>query len=146
MEQYITLRQQSPSDYWLLENANDATLDALTASGAQVAINVFKGSDTTQTPAIQGTLTVGMIVVKESLLGGDLDPSFPSQMPFYLYGTSQQQHVEHMLLCAPVPSYNQQLNSDQVKLDLATSLAESDLATGVCAVFNTVFEQAMQPM
>lgn len=146
MEQYVELREQSPNDYWLLENANAATLDDLIAPGAQFAINVFKGSDTTQVSVFQSMLTVGKIIVNKSLLGGDLNSSFPSQMPFYLYGTSLQQHIEHILVSAPASSYNQQLNSDQVTLSLDNLVTESDLETGVCAVFNTVFEQAMQPM
>ncbi|CAG5158148.1 uncharacterized protein ALTATR162_LOCUS5007 [Alternaria atra] len=85
MQQYAAQRKENPNDYFLLENATDAILDDLTASGSQIAISVFKESDTTQKPVIQGTLTIGDLIVKKSLLGGALDPTFPSQMPFHLY-------------------------------------------------------------
>lgn len=146
MGQYQSLRNQNPNAYYLLENVDDATLDDLTKAGSSIGINIFTGSDTTAAPVLTGTLTIGEIVVQKSLLGGDLASTFPTEMPFYLYGTTSQQHIEHILVAASIPYYNQQLNSDQVKLQLDTELTADQLATGVCAVLSTVYEQAMQPM
>lgn len=71
------------------------------------------------------------------------DPVYPrNTTPFYLYGTPQQQHVEHMLLRAP----NAQLASDQVTLtlDKGVTLSREQLARGVL-VYVSRPERAMQP-
>jgi len=62
-------------------------------------------------------------------------------MPFYLFGTEQQQHIDHMLLKAP----NAQLTAEQVSLDLGgQSLTADQLEKGVL-VFLDRHEIAMQP-
>ncbi|CAE6425005.1 unnamed protein product [Rhizoctonia solani] len=72
-----------------------------------------------------------------------LDPSFPEHMYFYLYGTKEQQHIEHML----VSSKNVQLTSDQVKLNLSHgTLSEADLAKGLVVRLDNVHENIVLPM
>jgi hypothetical protein len=58
-------------------------------------------------------------------------------MPFYLYGTSSQAHIDHVLFTSP----NAQLNSDQVTLQLASELDMKEL---YCCRLQLP-EQAMQP-
>ena len=64
-------------------------------------------------------------------------------MPFYLYGSLTQPHIDHMLLLAP----NIQLSagSIELKLNSGSSVTDADLAKGVIAVAQDVRERAMQP-
>lgn len=58
-------------------------------------------------------------------------------MPFYLYGTESQQHIDHVLFTSP----NVQLNSDQVELQTTSKL---DMKEPYCCRLQLP-EQAMQP-
>jgi hypothetical protein len=69
---------------------------------------------------------------------GDYSKRF---MPFYLYGTFDQQHIDHMLLKAP----NAQLSADQVNLRVEPPLTSDHLARGVIVRLNRS-EKAMQPI
>ncbi|QRV81993.1 pyridoxal-dependent decarboxylase domain protein [Ceratobasidium sp. AG-Ba] len=64
-------------------------------------------------------------------------------MYFYLYGTPEQQHIEHLLVSAE----NVQLTSDQVQLILTEGgqLSNGDLAKGVIVRFEDVREQTVLP-
>lgn len=57
-------------------------------------------------------------------------------MPFYLYGTSSQAHIDHVLFTSP----NAQLNSDQVTLQLESGL---DMTKSYCCRLQLP-EEAMQ--
>lgn len=81
------------------------------------------------------------IIKKRPLDSKDLDSSYPKSMPFYLYGSNAEMHLEHALLLAP----NIQLSAGKVSGSFDTPLTDSDLATGLIAVATSVHEQAMQP-
>jgi hypothetical protein len=63
-------------------------------------------------------------------------------MPFFLYGTGKQLHIDHVLLASP----NVRLSADQVELSdslhLGSNWTESSC---VIAHFKDVSEQSMQP-
>jgi hypothetical protein len=66
------------------------------------------------------TLSNIQVVKERSLKSCYRDQQFPeSCMPFYLFGTSQEQHIEHMLLRAP----NVQISADRVHLDVQPPLS-----------------------
>ena len=79
------------------------------------------------------------IVRKRSLDTEDLDSTYPELMPFYLYGTDQQQHIDHMLLFAP----NIQVTSGNVTLN--PPLSGDLLGKGVIAIAQNVHERSQQP-
>ena len=62
-------------------------------------------------------------------------------MPFYLYGTTQQPHIDHMLLFAP----NIQITSGNVTFSSSPQLNATQLAQGVIAIAQNVRERAQQP-
>lgn len=62
-------------------------------------------------------------------------------MPFYLYGTESQRHIDHMLLCAP----NTDLSSESVVLELDQQPSADQLSKGLL-LFIDRHEEAMQPM
>ncbi|KAK0123880.1 hypothetical protein ONS95_008875 [Cadophora gregata] len=88
------------------------------------------------------TVTTKHVVKSRPLNTSYLDPTYPSDfMPFYLYGTSTEQHIDHMLLRAP----NVQLSAENIKLELDNSLSEEQLARGPILCFKNVHEESMQP-
>jgi hypothetical protein len=65
-------------------------------------------------------------------------------MPFYLYGTGQEIHVDHVLVHAP----NAQLSAGEVTVELlqgSMSVFASGLKDGLIAVADTIPEHLMQP-
>lgn len=72
------------------------------------------------------------------------DDSYHSEFtPFYLYGTSGQKHIDHMLLRAP----NLQISADQVSLDLGNyKLSAADLGNGLIICATNARESTMQPL
>lgn len=84
------------------------------------------------------------IVRRRSLDSRLLDDRYPTLMPFYLYGTKEQLHIDHILLCSP----NVQLSSDMVKLDIpdyGDIDLDEELEEGLIAVMDDVRESVMQP-
>jgi hypothetical protein len=73
-----------------------------------------------------------------------LDMHYPEFMYFYLYGTPDQQHIEHLLVSAK----NVQLTSDQVQLALSNGvkLSPDDLAKGVIIRLEDVREETVLPV
>lgn len=61
-------------------------------------------------------------------------------MPFYVYGTPEEQHIEHMLLRAP----NAQITLESVKLDIVPALTPEQLARGAILHIDRP-ERALQP-
>jgi len=91
-------------------------------------------------------LTNGRVIKSRSLDPEWLDQEYPDRMPFYLYGSLDDEvHLEHILRKHP----NAQLSSSNVKLDLkydhTSPVFGEKLKGGVIAVLDWVFERAMHP-
>jgi hypothetical protein len=74
-----------------------------------------------------------------------LDPAYPSNMPFYLYGTAQEMHIDHVLLRVP----NAQLSAGEVIVEpLEGNRAGffAGLKGGLIAVADAIPEFLMQPL
>lgn len=81
------------------------------------------------------------VVKRRSLDTEDLESTYPTLMPFYLYGTPEQAHIDHMLLFAP----NIQLSAGVVGVELSPPLTAAQLAEGAIAVAQNIHEASMQP-
>lgn len=81
------------------------------------------------------------VIKKRSLDTEDLDASYPTLMPFYLYGTPVQMHIDHILLIAP----NIQLSCGKLSGSLQGKLPAKELERGLIAVAGNVHERSMQP-
>ncbi|KAI0933654.1 hypothetical protein AcV5_005745 [Taiwanofungus camphoratus] len=87
-------------------------------------------------------LTDITILKHTSLAPRNLAQNYPVFMPFYLYGTHNEQHIDHVLLKDP----NAQLSASRVKLELSSgSKLGSELPKGVIAIMDDIREHAMQP-
>lgn len=70
------------------------------------------------------------------------DHAYPAgHMPFYLYGTPENKHIDHMLLLSP----NIQLSAANVALTTTPPVPASLLRQGCILYLDDVQEQAMQP-
>ena len=70
------------------------------------------------------------------------DDSYPSgHMPFYVYGTKEEQHIDHILVRSP----NIQLSAENVKLELDEELSDAQLSRGAILYAEGIEEEAMQP-
>lgn len=88
------------------------------------------------------TVTIKHVVKSRPLNSAYLDHAYPSEyMSFYLYGTSTEQHIDHMLLRAP----NAQFSAECIKLELDKPLTDEQLARGPILCLNNVHEESMQP-
>ncbi|KAI9435576.1 pyridoxal phosphate-dependent transferase [Lactarius indigo] len=76
-----------------------------------------------------------------------LDPTYPSKMHFYLYGTAREMHIDHVLLRVP----NAQLSAGEVVVELLPvegdrSVFVAGLQGGLIAVADAIPEFLMQPL
>ena len=89
-------------------------------------------------PLISGfTLTNIKVIVQRSLHVNDLLPYPDLTMPFFVYGTEHQRHIDHVYTAYP----NIQLSADQVNIAGLTPPAEEDFVYGHLQLP----ERAMQP-
>jgi hypothetical protein len=104
---------------------------------------MFSSTGAPKSIAVDVELSDIQTIINRSIAPKYLDKSYPEFMPFYLYGTPSQQHIEHMLLVAP----NTQLSAARVTLRLENPIppTEGELLTGLIAVADTIREDAMQP-
>ncbi|KAI9508875.1 PLP-dependent transferase [Russula earlei] len=83
-------------------------------------------------------------IKNRSLCSRHLDIVYPSRMPFYLYGTDEEMHIDHVILRAP----NAQVSAGEVTVDIvegSASVFAAGLKRGLIAVTDTLPEQLMQP-
>ncbi|KAL5521195.1 hypothetical protein ACEPAG_9118 [Sanghuangporus baumii] len=136
-QKYTDAKTANPSAVVMMQNVDPMLLDDI--------VNAKDFQATISFPNQEITVTVSnvQIVKLRSLDTEDFDSSYPPLMPFYLYGTSAQPHIDHMLVLAP----NIQLTAGSIQLTLndGSSISDADLATGVIAFASDVHERAMQP-
>ncbi|KAH6843410.1 pyridoxal-dependent decarboxylase domain protein [Chaetomium sp. MPI-CAGE-AT-0009] len=82
------------------------------------------------------------VVVDKSMAFAALDADYPDKMPFYLYGSKSETHLDHVLKKAP----NAQISADLVKTDLTKNLTDEQLKKGLVVVLDDVFEKSLQPL
>jgi hypothetical protein len=93
---------------------------------------------------VEAEVTNIRVIKNRSLCSRHLDIAYPSRMPFYLYSTGQEIHIDHVLLQAP----NSQLSAGEVTVELvegSKSAFISGLNGGLIAVADTLPEHLMQP-
>ncbi|PVH72326.1 pyridoxal-dependent decarboxylase domain protein [Cadophora sp. DSE1049] len=147
----IELDAKSKREYLLLKNASPG--DQLTLV-TQVPIQLpkllkpnshFKASIRSKDAGLvlkNITVTIKHVIKSRPLNPAYLDPSYPATfMPLYLYGTSTEQHIDHMLLRAP----NSQFSAESIKLELDKPLTDEQLARGPILCLRNVHEESMQP-
>ncbi|CCM01340.1 uncharacterized protein FIBRA_03390 [Fibroporia radiculosa] len=141
MTLYIEALKVDPAALFTLTTDTALLSDIL--SNGSCMVSVYTGLNTLVPGCLvaRAELTNIEVVINRSIAPSSLDRTYPELMPFYLYGTEEQKHVDHMLLCAP----NAQLSAS-VTLSLEKTLPkEAGLLSGLIAVADTTRELAMQP-
>ncbi|TFK45661.1 pyridoxal-dependent decarboxylase domain protein [Heliocybe sulcata] len=131
--------------FYTLTTTDTVTLDSILRDGASFYASLNEGYPAVgQTGTQEAVLVSDVKVVQDNPLDRKhLLADYPTNMPFYLYGTPQQAHLEHLLLRAP----NVQISASDVQLDFGSSQSavEERLGSGLIVVMKDVLEYAMQP-
>ncbi|UQC81238.1 uncharacterized protein CLUP02_06724 [Colletotrichum lupini] len=147
---YKEERSKSPGQFYtianmekeMLENLLDGLLNPDTAS--KLKFRLDKGIPAGNTPPLEEGFALSnvRVVVDESMAFAALDDEYPAKMPFYLYGSKSEVHLDHVLKTAP----NAQISADLVKTNLTEHLTDEQLKQGVVIVLDDVFEASLQPL
>jgi hypothetical protein len=135
MMKYKGMRHAKTSDVFTCETMQEITLDAILQD------RKFQAMITAPDFNMHCELINIQVIKRRGLESRWRDQQYPERnMPFYLYGTPKEAHIEHMLLRAP----NVQINADLVKLKVTPELTKNQLAKGVIMQINRP-ERALQP-
>jgi hypothetical protein len=142
MEEYRAARKENPGQFYTLGTAEKHILRDIIIEGGSFDAVIDEGFPGGRRIAKDFRISNIHVVKYDSLAGKSLDSVYPKNMPFYLYGTPAQQHIDHLLRVSP----NIQLNSDRIALRLTRDLTKDELAQGVVAIFTDVWENSLQPL
>lgn len=142
-ELYQQLRQENPDKTYTTGSANPKLLSDLLEPGADIEYRMDDGiPDENTQPLMTFKLSNINVVVNKSLSFDALENTYPERMPFYLYGTENECHIDHVLKKAP----NAQISADRIEVNLSPQLSDEQLAKGVVAVLEDVCETSIQPL
>lgn len=110
------------------------------------SISYLCRNDGSYIPICRGVkLTFTKTIKNRPLDRHSLDKTYMEKMPFYLYGTPTQQHIDHIFLRAP----NVQLTASNVTLNLRLPLSDMRMAQGLMegliVVLDDEYEDVKQP-
>ncbi|CAG8685749.1 2721_t:CDS:2, partial [Funneliformis mosseae] len=145
-EQYLNARKANPLHVFYLGNQDEMKLDDIAYNGSSFKGVIYKDFDKDGKPIdfIKDFQVTNVRVLKKRHLATAFqDVNYPvDYMPFYIYGTKQELHIDHMLLKSP----SIQLSADNVELILTSGeLTSTQRENGVIVHFTEVREIALQP-
>ncbi|KAJ4485314.1 pyridoxal phosphate-dependent transferase [Lentinula aciculospora] len=107
---YTEAREKNPETIYLLVNDTPTTLEKiLTTKEFDARIEPFSPNGQ-QPPIIKGTMTNIQVLVQKKLNSKFLTPYPTRKMPFYVYGSGVETHIDHVYTASP----NIQMTADQV--------------------------------
>ncbi|RMJ20189.1 hypothetical protein CDV36_000032 [Fusarium kuroshium] len=148
---YKEERSKNPGQFYTIANMEKEKLEDLlenllnpnTASKLKFRLDKGIPANETTRPVKEGfALSNVRVVVDESMAFAALDNEYPVKMPFYLYGSKNEVHLDHVLKTRP----NAQISADLVKTDLTAHLTDEQLKNGMVVVLDDVFEASLQPL
>jgi len=143
MTAYRETREKDPSAFVTLGSAGKIKLEELLSGSFKGVMNKGLPKDNLGEVASNFQVTNVKVVRNIPINSKYLDAGYSEFMYFYLYGTPEQQHIEHLLVSAK----NVQLTSDQVRLALTNGkLSAEDLAQGVIVRLEDVREETVLPV
>ncbi|CAG8798664.1 13954_t:CDS:2, partial [Dentiscutata erythropus] len=144
MCEYIRERKKNPMQIFILGNQNKTTLNDI-ISGKEFLAVIDKGLPPPSGQHWKTDVKVKNIKVikKCGLQTRYLDDNYPKDhMPFYLYSTENELHIDHLLVKSP----NIQLSADWVKFKIQTGFpVKIQWENGVLAYFTDIREVTIQP-
>ncbi|KAF8427943.1 pyridoxal phosphate-dependent transferase [Tirmania nivea] len=142
---YDGAKQQTPEKFFTISTLEQVQLSSIIGEGRSFRARIDCGFPEAGVEPIAMDFIFSdiSVIINTNLTANELDTNYPNLMPFHLYGTSEQKHIDHLLRASP----NVMLNSDQVILsDMNPELTDQELRNGVIAVFTNVRESSLQPM
>ncbi|RIB26875.1 pyridoxal phosphate-dependent transferase [Gigaspora rosea] len=146
MHQYRNARRENPSHVYFLGNQDKMKLDDIARNGSSFKGVIYRDFDPNTGIPIEWIkdfqVTNVQVLKKRHLATKFQDANYPKDhMPFYIYGTEQELHIDHMLLKSP----SIQLSADCVELILTSGeLTSAQRENGVIVHFTEVREATMQ--
>ncbi|KAE8357466.1 pyridoxal phosphate-dependent transferase [Aspergillus caelatus] len=142
MSQYRNLRAENPAKFYRLTNVKEAYLEELQHAKSFEA-RMDEGTQESDTaPLATFNVKNVNVVIDKSLKSDHLEKNYPKMMPFYVYGSEQEYHIDHVLKKSP----NAQLTADCVTVSVKPPLETEQLERGVVARLRNVFERPLQPL
>jgi len=152
MEAYVRAQRENPEAVFTLHTSSEELLSSILQKRSCV-VDIHQGlpklhgvsGDLNSFSRSRVELTEITVVKYTKLAPSALADNYPPVMPFFLYGSSKEQHIEHVLL----KNDNVQLNCSRVELDFGPSteriLNEIGSSTAFVLTFDDLRERAMQP-
>ncbi|KAL4967037.1 pyridoxal phosphate-dependent decarboxylase family protein [Aspergillus stella-maris] len=139
---YVKAKAQGPT---YLDTSDDTCLETLLNEVSNNGQAEVKGSLVDKDGNISSaSATLTQIIKNRSLNARNRELNYPATyMPFYLYGSTAQPHISHVLLKSP----NIELGAANVQLDLDpnSTLDDDELARGAILCLTDTLEAPMQP-
>ncbi|KAG8702812.1 hypothetical protein FRC08_003234 [Ceratobasidium sp. 394] len=143
MAAYREVREKDTLAFVTLGSARKIKLEELLSGSFEGVMNKGLPKDNLGEVASNFQVTNVKVVRNIPIDSKYLDAEYSKFMYFYLYGTPEQQHIEHLLVSAK----NVQLTSDQVQLALTNGkLSAEDLTRGVIVRLEDVREEMVLPV
>ncbi|KAH9946461.1 pyridoxal-dependent decarboxylase domain protein [Amylocystis lapponica] len=152
LAEYMESTSPESSEFFTLSTTEKVLLESILSQGASFTATLSRGYPdgntrlselSTPHSAVTFQVSVNQIILRYSLNDRNLDNEYPQFMPFYLYGTPQEVHLEHLLVRFP----NVQISSAKVMLDFGEKqkLVEDGLTGGCIVLMDDVREYTMMP-
>lgn len=149
MNRYREFRRNNPDKVYTVKTTTKANLNQLLKNDVSFKARMYEGIPSNTLPVKEidglGEFVVGNIevVVQKSMRYTELKNTYPERMPFYLYGSGSEYHIDHVLETSP----NAQLTADCISVVTQPPLSEKDLKSGKLIVeLEEVFEKYLQPL
>ncbi|CAE6344214.1 unnamed protein product [Rhizoctonia solani] len=146
MDTYRAERAKDPKATFFIGTTKDVKLDSILAGSFEAMLE--KGLPAKNQPpppryASNFQVTNVKVLKNNPIDSKYLDGAFPEYMYFYLYGTNEQRHIDHML----VSPGSAQLTSDQVQLVLTNgTLSGDNLSKGYILRLDDYHENVVFPV
>jgi hypothetical protein len=143
MSRYRELGNENPAKFYSLANVKEAYLGELLEAKSSFEARMDEGiPKSDRAPLAIFDVENVNVVISESLKSDYLESIYPEKMPFYVYGSEHEYHIDHVLKKSP----NAQLTADCVTVSVNPQLESEQLKRGVVARFRNVFERPLQPL
>ncbi|PCH38473.1 hypothetical protein WOLCODRAFT_97200 [Wolfiporia cocos MD-104 SS10] len=152
MDAYAQAQRASPGAVFTVHTSTDELLSSVLQRG-KCMVDIRQGlpplhgyvfnADAREFSRLYVELTDIVVIKHTSLAPRNHSKQYPKFMPFFLYGSPEQLHIDHVLLKSP----NAQLSCSGVGLELEgeATVKGLDLQKGVIVVLDEIREHASQP-
>ncbi|KAI0602443.1 pyridoxal-dependent decarboxylase domain-containing protein [Biscogniauxia sp. FL1348] len=140
MEEYITLKKSNPNEPLILATQDKVLMQDIVNDRGTFQAQIMTKESMIILQDVEVTLTD--VVVSRPLNSKWRLKDYPASfMPFYLYGTSQEVNIDHVIVRAP----NTQLSAGRCKLEFYNEVPDTIWEKPLVLLLEDVYEAPMQP-